>query len=386
MGKNKEELPDLEEWLEENSNIAEAIVWEEFGEEAINYTEWDEDQKKDLADIFEKVWNSETIFKEDPIPNNKKLKNDDAIVQALDKSNAWTMFLAYIAQSLMLEIKEELDWSITDYSEKGLFQLFNSSSLFEFDYGSEENEYFIERDTHAMPCEPKTAYNFLVENEILKSDRISTIEALLEWCRTNLLHCSGGIGEVEPYYDQWQYKGLPPIIKVIEGTKTLSEPSAGKRHLTAGCWGTSGFLRIVLWTVNIPVIPTNVGSGHGTPYFVEDGLYLSHGDDPYNQLVINDPPIPISELFIDEKKFEEWFGEDLSEDESSVNVGRIPVELSLKYLPNCLLNDYREDIEEGKSHSEGAVFENYDMQYTVEELEEMGLWKKLDKKLKEIDG
>ncbi len=70
---------------------------------------------------------------------------------------------------------------------------------------------------------------------------------------------------------------------------------------------------------------------------MEEGLYLSHGDDPYNLLMINDPPIPISELFLDEKKFEELFGEDASDDDSAGNIGRVPAELSLKYL----IQDYK---------------------------------------------
>lgn len=75
----------------------------------------------------------------------------------------------------------------------------------------------------------------------------------------------------------------------------------------------------------------------------------------------------------------------ISESCSAGNVGRVPAELSLKYIPKYLIQDYKEDIEEGKSRSEGAVFENCSCNYTVEELEEMGLWKRLDKKLKELE-
>ncbi|HNO26301.1 MAG TPA: hypothetical protein PKK94_25195, partial [Leptospiraceae bacterium] len=300
---NSEGVPDLQEWLEENASIAEAIVWED-GENNLKYTEWDDARKEDLAGIFKKVWNSETLFQSDPLPNRADLKKDDEACQILDETDAWTMFASYTAHGLMMEIKGELDWSIKKYSALGLSELFDSIRMLYRNGGSED--YTVDDDFgYALPCEPKTAYKFLTKNKIIKSDRKSTIEAMLEWCRSNLSHSSGDIGDVDSYYDQWQYKGLPPVVKMIEGTKTLSDPSAEKRHYTAGCGGTSAFLKAVLRVVNIPVTTVTVGAGHKTPYFMEEGLYLSHGDDPYNLLMINDPPIPISELFLDEKKFEE---------------------------------------------------------------------------------
>ncbi|HNI94943.1 MAG TPA: hypothetical protein PL169_02680, partial [Leptospiraceae bacterium] len=134
---NSEGVPDLQEWLEENASIAEAIVWED-GENNLKYTEWDDARKEDLAGIFKKVWNSETLFQSDPLPNRADLKKDDEACQILDETDAWTMFASYTAHGLMMEIKGELDWSIKKYSALGLSELFDSIRMLYRNGGSED--------------------------------------------------------------------------------------------------------------------------------------------------------------------------------------------------------------------------------------------------------
>lgn len=48
-------------------------------------------------------------------------------------------------------------------------------------------------------------------------------------------------------HNHWQYRGWPPVERIISGT---NDPVLGVRHWTAGCRGTSGFLRLVLRTTN----------------------------------------------------------------------------------------------------------------------------------------
>ena len=101
----------------------------------------------------------------------------------------------------------------------------------------------------------------------------------------------------------WQYRGIPPITRVIEGT-TTSRPDFTFQHWTAGCHGTTGFLRNVLRAANIPVQIVRI-CGHELCYFMTEKLYLDHGDDPYNTL-FKSTGLPVVDLLIDEATFENW--------------------------------------------------------------------------------
>jgi hypothetical protein len=260
--------------------------------------------------------------------------------------------------------------------------LFDSRAT--FNWNAAEGGYEITFNHGAVvPCAPNIGYSLLYNN-LLAPSRVGTIVGVLDWSRTNLRHFSGGWA-TSNVYDQWQYRGFPPVSAMIQGTLTQSQPSAGRNHLTGGCWGTTGFLKAILRTVNVPVELVRPG-GHAQPHFIEDGLYLSHGDDPYNQLTTSVPPMPIAEILIDQAKFAGWFGAGVSDADRSDNVGRRPVELSLTYLPTYLLKAYCQDMAGAKSHSNGAVFDIYKRYYSVPQLEAMNLWGKMDNKIASLGG
>jgi hypothetical protein len=222
-------------------------------------------------------------------------------------------------------------------------------------------------------------------NKMIGPTRPTTIAGLLDWCRSNLRHFIGG-WDTKNVYDQWQYRGLPPVVKMIQGTKPLSAPPGSDiPHITGGCWGTTGFLRAVLRSVNVPVeLVTHCG--HAQPHFIEDGLYLTHGDDPYNALTRSVPPMPISEILVNQVQFDSWFGPAVPSATQCSNVGRRNTDLSLTYLPTYLLQAYCQDIVGGKTHSNGAVFDIYKKLYTVAQLEAMNLWGKMDTKIASLGG
>ena len=302
-----EPLPDLEAWLAAHPAIRNAIIWETAGGVQA-YSVWTAPMKADLINAFKTAWNFASVLPVDPAPNKKILADSDAVVQILDPTHAWPMFLSYVAQSLAVEIGHRVDWSIAGYSSIGLAQLLDSRETFLWKASEAGYEITFNHGV-AVPCAPNIGYSLLYNN-IIAPSRTSTIAGLLDWCRSNLRHFMGGWTAAN-VYDQWQYRGFPPVLKIIQGTPTLSQPSWGVTHLTGGCWGTTGFLRAILRTVNIPVrLVTHCG--HAQPQFVEDGLYLSHGDDPYNQLTTSSPPMPISEILINQAKFDTWFGPGVS--------------------------------------------------------------------------
>jgi len=117
-----------------------------------------------------------------------------------------------------------------------------------------------------------------------------------------------------------------------------------------------------------------------------DGLYLSHGDDPYNQLTTAVPPIPASEIPIDQAKFNAWFGPGVPDADVDNNVGRRLLELALIYLPTYLLQRYCNDIADGNAPGAGQVFNLFSPVYTLAELEAQFLWIKMDNKLASMGG
>jgi hypothetical protein len=175
------------------------------------------------------------------------------------------------------------------------------------------------------------------------------------------------------------------MTRVIDGTPLSSSSSQVTQHRTAGCWGTTGFLRALLRVINIPVkLVTN--AGHAQPWFMADSQYLSHGDDPYNQLTTATPPMPASEIPIDQTKFDSWFGTGVNDTDKLNNIGRRTRELAIDYLPNYVLNRYCEDMTSGKTHANGEVLEVFSRNYTVAELEATNLWGRMDTKIADFGG
>ena len=73
---------------------------------------------------------------------------------------------------------------------------------------------------------------------------------------------------------------------------TVTVSGAGhrrRRGMDEGLLRHGGFLRAVLRTANIPVAQTRV-AGHALVHLVREGLFLSHGDDPYGGLSEATPP------------------------------------------------------------------------------------------------
>jgi hypothetical protein len=146
----------------------------------------------------------------------------------------------------------------------------------------------------------------LVNSSLLAATRHEIIANLLQWISDNLVHFYGykNYGNMESH---WQYRGIQPITRVIEGTTSTVTDTF--EHWTAGCHGTTGFIRNVLRAANIPVQIVRI-CDHGLTYFITEGLYLDHGDNPYNT-TFKDSGLPASDLLIDEATYTSWFGNNM---------------------------------------------------------------------------
>ena len=377
-----ETSPNLDAWLAAHPSIATSVVWEDSGGSHA-WSSWSAGWKAELRQAFELARIRGSIPVADVPPNQATLADDQQVTTILAPADAWAYFKAGVAQSLAAEVGGQLLWSLLGYSTNQLAQLFDSREMFRWN-ASQAGYRIDSMQGHLVPAPPRHSYEFLGTNGLIGASRLDTLVRVIDWCRGNLVHFSGGTTAAN-MEDQWQYRGYPPMTRVLAGTVQTSRPEFGVMHRTAGCWGTAGLLRALLRVVNIPVkLVTN--AGHAQPWFMSESRYLSHGDDPYNALTKATPPMPASEIPIDQAKFNAWFGAGISDADKANNVGRRTRELAITYLPNYLLHAYCGDLAAGKSHGNGQVFGIFSLNYTVAQLEALNLWGRMDAKIAGFGG
>lgn len=380
--------------------IANAIIWES-PDGPRSYSDWTPSQQGDLDEYFSFILFGLPYVMNDPIENQVAdfLGDNDWPATVFSLDDAWALYIAHIANSLYLEWKLDsepsINWSLTEYSQQDLALLLDSRSYLKWtdNYilhhadvspeltGISGYEFDTRLAGNALPARPDTVLSFLRENNLITEDRLTTVGKILDWC-IDLAHFSGGL-ITQNAEAHWQYRGLPPVVKIIEGTTRTIYPNYGEQHWTAGCHGTSGFLTAILRVINIPAKYHRAESvGHATPGIYTNGwTYLSHGDDPYNRYRKCTPQYPGEELLIDQAKWDSWFGNAIPVEERTKNVGRQVYELALIYLPNYLLHTHCGDYEAGRTHDESDVYRAFSRWYTVSELEARNLWTRIDEKI-----
>ncbi|MBK7434783.1 MAG: YtxH domain-containing protein [Chitinophagaceae bacterium] len=155
--------PDLDTWLMaiENRPVATAIIWETTAGIRLSYPFWNPTMKDDLSHAFDKAWNSDSVMPVEPFNN---LVSGGG--QVLSHDNAWTMFIAYVAQSIATETASHVRWSFAEYSSGELQQLFSSREMFKWlpRYSGYALQQTISGDV--LPCAPHSVLEFLEENAI----------------------------------------------------------------------------------------------------------------------------------------------------------------------------------------------------------------------------
>jgi len=376
---------DGNEW----ESVARAIVWERPDQDIVRFRDWTEQQRKSLAKALLRILSGQTLGLSAAPPLSVAFPPTADAWTCLSPSVAWRYFVGHVAQSLAFDRAQQAagppGWSLRNFSP-GELALLLDSRLFAKWYPA-VGAYVIEPDYllgSATPGDPVRTFRFIRAHRLLARRPRETVCKLLSWCRDNLLHFGGG-HDIANVLDHWGYAGVPPVEYMCEGTTKASQGNMGPRHWTMGCHGTTGFLRCVLRTVNIPV-EMITRCNHALPHFVRQRLYLSHGDDPYGGLSEATPPIPIQDVPIDKPKFDAWFDSALPATEICSNVGRHSLELAIAYLPNYLLHQHCYDLSAGLGHANSTVYATLQGSYTVAELEAVGLWLRMDAKIAQLGG
>lgn len=383
-----------------------AIVWRAPGPPAeVNgvptpFSQWTKAEKAELGGVWNDILKGRSLGLSATPAVQLTLNNAGEVFSTrLPPAQAWRYFLGYVAQSLAVEHQGAVAWSFDDYAAGQLVWLFDSKSLFHYsstlgEYGTVKQHGLLESLGSVQPGDPARIGAAARALGFVGATRRETIERLLDWCRANLVHFYGAETPAN-LVDHWQYSGWPPVGRMLAGT---THPSYGFAHWTAGCWGTAGFLRHVLRTLNIAA-SLETADGHALPRFRLPGsgstgmsrdLFLSHGDDPYNSLWRATPPVPIAELPIDAATYANWFAGGAPLPPAGSNVGRQTVELAIRFLSDPLLRAHCDDLAAGRSHAQSRVYDpqvtGLGRYYTVLELDQLGLWTRLDARLAAIGG
>ncbi len=396
-------------WLDLNPQVKQALVWQEVdmntGDvEILTYDDWDIFLKNYLNVNFYYYWqwlsgnitNFQGIALYDPPFNQVQLEDGQSAVTALSRYQAANLYIQIAAHSLALEIGGFVPWSVLGYNQYDLERIFSSETMFNAGHYSTTNvnnpepvDFIGYWPIEVTPAPPTTTFKFLVEDNILRPTHYDTVSRLLKWGREEMVHYGGG-RTAENMYAHWQYRGAPPVSLIIQGTKRINSYGVQESEVkswTAGCHGTSFYLREVLRAANIPVSPIWVpmsagGGGHRSPIFTTIGRTLSHGDDVYavrfNIPSVDPDYLPPDWLMIDIPAFVAWFNE--NNPEKGDNVGRQYREIALDILPNKLMDMYCDDLAASVPYSAGSVYQFFSKNYSVQELVAMNLWMRLSSK------
>ena len=119
----------------------------------------------------------------------------------------WAYFKASVAHSLAYEIGTQFSWSIESHSGEKL-------ALF---------------DRHEFFRRNASPQGYQIDSRRDRSDRrhvIDTLVRMLDGCRANLIHFTGGT-QAANMAEQWQYRGFPPMTRVIEVRHCRPAPRPG---------------------------------------------------------------------------------------------------------------------------------------------------------------
>ena len=355
----------LDEWLGEHQAIAAALVWEGdlldppdkcgsfkdgpwCGE--VHGWPWPGEAQDSLFRAFEKACLGLPSGVSDAPPNAADTSNGDKYgQQRYFPADARAAFMAYAANSLAVEIGGLVPWSILDagmYGPDELATLLDSRKFFNRQPDGTFQVSLVQHGGMSTMSAPETAMAFLrgdplpyteleayhcrggafdCGNGVILSDTpTETIARTVHWFRLNVIHFMNHwwYGNTEAH---WQYRGYTPAVRLMTGTARTAyvsdDEENGRRPTTsdtrviprtAGCWGTSGFMRTVLRAVNIPMeLVTAPGAGHALPSFPSEARmgrpsHMSHGDDPYS-LLSKTSAFPSHALLMTKAEWDLWF-------------------------------------------------------------------------------
>jgi hypothetical protein len=261
--------------------------------------------------------------------------------------DAWRLYVWWIAHDIAVDLTNQVPWKLSDmgnYDPDILAPLLDSTELFherivhDVELGGEfqENYYDLAWSNYlgaTIMSTPRFTFRFISQNGILQDSRYDSIKGLLDWSSANLVHFYGGYTRSN-FLTTWGQRYFPTVEEIVNGTVRVGDTAP--RHWTAGCHGSTQFYKDVLRAINIPArIP--LICTHAEIEFVSEGLFMDHGDDPYNS-DYKGSQCTADHLLIDYPTFTSRFGRTVNHnDPETCNVTPSPVEgqLTPESLATC---------------------------------------------------
>jgi hypothetical protein len=385
----------LDCWLRAHPLVATHIRWE-FADapgSAVSWERWSDGRRRELRDAFQAArdWRASGfadwpgLHVADP-PDNREAPHlgPEDVRTVYSGDDAWEIYLSHVAVTMASEIDAWVPWSIRFHGPEPLRDLLDGTfRQFVFDRNdgtfldSVYPGYLMVGSV--VPSHAAVTYKFLHDNDLIGASPRKTIARVIEWSKRMWHGISIDRPQLQEQIDLWQYPGLTPVSRITNGSIIPGEYLVGTpmlANMSPGCFGTSDLYVWVFRAVNIPVrrVYGRETCGHISPYWSAEGLYLSHGDDPYSQAFNTIPDLPASVLPINESTWALWFP---TGSESCANVSRRVVDLNLTYTSNYLVGQYCQDQRAGLTRAAGSVYGLFSSIYTLPEVEARGVYDRL---------
>jgi hypothetical protein len=404
------ESPELVDcWLKHFPRVASAIRWEfvEAGQRrARRWPEWGPSSQAALRQAYAqarawhdggmKAWPGATWT--DPPINREAPLGERSTATVLDPSTAWAIYTTQVGLSLAAEIGGWVRWSLRTYDEEALADLFDAPERM-FTEGRDDA---ISGETQVRgyspagtvtPSHAATTFRFLRDNRLLAETPLDTISNVLEWGRRHLRRTfrvspPGRADEPERAHHLafWHYEGKAPLVRILEGTRVDHPQFAREQpqveHWTRGGAMTTDLLIWILRAANVPVRRAGGADtcGHLSPYFPAEGLYLSDGDDLYDPLLTT-ASFSARLLLVPASTRSIWFPNVPGAEPWCWNVGRHVIDLNLRLPSEHLVGLHCGDLAAGKGRAESAVRRAFRGLYTLDKLQDSGLWDRLQERV-----
>ncbi len=409
VGPNVDCPCELDDWFTANPDVAaHAVWWEDYDHGWVDYPAWSVDLKGELEFTCTQQWYG--VDEELTTPENlwDLQPGEAAHFTAIADDDARELYLSLMATSLIVEKAGLVPWSLTDLNgEDELAPILDGRTPFREDRvcltvdptpsffattppdaepppECVQTAFAVEYG-YTVPAPGPRAFSFVLDEGLIGADRLETIGNLVDWARWNMRHRGGSSDVVVANY-YWGYPGMPPVVVLMEGFDPVGEhpefPGVyhGFASWTNGCGSAVDFHSAILRALNIPV-KMELHGGHGLYNFTSEGLYMSHGDDPYDSRAGTPDEVPVDELLLDEATYLSWFPNSWD----GTNVGRQPVEIGVVYLPAAVMSQRCDDVYAGKSNADGVVLTWFESFYDEAALDAMDFWNSLDAKIEAED-
>ena len=291
--------PDLSAYHDTMEALGDSLIWEDAAG-LHTYASWP-------ASVRSAVDYSLTRMMEgkDPFPTHVRPYYPVPQSGSLD-SGYYTTFWAryvygmFVAHSIWVEVNHQVPWSVMSMTAAQRALLFDSRGFFR--YRADVNAYRLESGTsgYVSPWSPIPLYRFARDLDLVGIDQEATIYAAVDWVRSYVRH----LNTADDTEEMWDWpNGFQPPERVL-----FAKP--GQRHVSNGCWGTTGLLKTLLRTVNVPVQQgfAQLSSGnHSRVVFPTIGRTMIHSDDPYSGYTrpygLSTTIVPTSEIVITDAEF-----------------------------------------------------------------------------------